>query len=45
MIYRISQTGPEECAKLDITVLKADDGQLPDITENLRMGLDVVIST
>lgn len=40
---RISQLGPEECEKLDITILKADDDSLQNIIEELRIGLDVVI--
>lgn len=42
---RISQLGPEECEQLDISILKKDDDHLPNITEELRIGLDVVIST
>jgi hypothetical protein len=41
---RISQLGPEECEQLDITVLKNDDDHLPNITEELKTGLDAVIS-
>lgn len=41
---RISQLGPESCEQLDITVLKTDDDHLPNITEELKIGLDVVIS-
>ncbi|KAG2208313.1 hypothetical protein INT47_006169 [Mucor saturninus] len=41
---RISQLGPEGCEQLDITVLKTDDDHLPNITEELKIGLDVVIS-
>ncbi|KAI9252700.1 autophagy-related protein 17 [Helicostylum pulchrum] len=42
---RISQLGPEECAKLDISILKADDDSLQNIIEELRIGLDAVIFT
>jgi SepF-like predicted cell division protein (DUF552 family) len=41
---RISQSGPDNCEQLDITVLKHDDDHLPNITEELKIGLDVVIS-
>jgi hypothetical protein len=40
---RISQS-VEGREQLDITVLKHDDDHLPNITEELKIGLDVVIS-
>ncbi|KAG2228815.1 hypothetical protein INT48_006019, partial [Thamnidium elegans] len=42
---KITQLGPEECEKLDITILKTDDDSLQNIIEELRIGLDVVIFT